>query len=875
MTKRIFATVLALILCFTTFAIPTFAEGDITFVEGANNKITATWLPVTNAAKYEVEVNLSGTKVSETTIVADTTKESFSHSWTATSAGTYSVNVIVRDAANNILGTKTGSKSVTLTSTSGNFSFTRSGTTVTVDWSKWNAPAGVTPTSYNITYTVSGKSSVSQYGLTATNYSITDVPATSSVSVSITYGVAGNSNAGNVGSASLNGGTVTPGNPSTGTGTTVGTVVSGYATVNGRVISWPSVDSGAIRYSYYVDIYMGGSNTATFTEVSCPTNSFTAPEGATKVVIKSRQAGFPTTFPANQIAVVNFGYSSSTTGGLNVVSGTRTVTWTGVAGATYRVYVNGSSTPIAYPTTTSYTAQVGIVNVRVTYVLNGTERTIGTVSLPYSGNYTGSTSGNVGNNSNYFTSGKLTVNKGPSYSVVSWPAEGHTNFLVTYKNITTNTSDTKFVSNNSVQVPFSYSDTWSISVVAYPAQTTIGSITVYPTGSTGSYNTTVTTSGNNCVVTSTASSAQLSWNAKPGTTYYTVLYTVNGQAKTATTTATTITLPIGHANAFSVLVLDQYSNVIASADVKQNTTTGGTVTPPTGLKTEINGLELKAGSWSTNISWDKVSGATYYYLMYGLYGTVTGGEEASTVKTEYEIPFGANKNFQVSVFAVMPNGTFKAIGEALYIAGSTPSDDSDDFKVEEEGKPYVTNFKGTQGNNKIKLTYDAADDCDKYDIYYKKSSSDTWKKVASTSKLAVNISGSAIKNGTSYDFKIVANGNDSGILTISPSATSTKVVVADDPEGVETVTEYPVIKSAEGGNGTATIKWSAVEDAEEYKVYFATQGSNKYSSKATVDGTAVTIKGLDKGTYKVRIKALVDGEWTALSDCDYVTVTVK
>ena len=112
-------------------------------------------------------------------------------------------------------------------------------------------------------------------------------------------------------------------------------------------------------------------------------------------------------------------------------------------------------------------------------------------------------------------------------------------------------------------------------------------------------------------------------------------------------------------------------------------------------------------------------------------------------------------------------------------------------------------------------------------------------------------------------------------MTISPSATSTKVVVADDPEGVETVTEYPVIQSAEGGNGTATIKWSAVEDAEEYKVYFATQGSNKYSSKATVDGTAVTIKGLDKGTYKVRIKALVDGEWTALSDCDYVTVTVK
>ena len=63
-------------------------------------------------------------------------------------------------------------------------------------------------------------------------------------------------------------------------------------------------------------------------------------------------------------------------------------------------------------------------------------------------------------------------------------------------------------------------------------------------------------------------------------------------------------------------------------------------------------------------------------------------------------------------------------------------------------------------------------------------------------------------------------------------------------------------------------------DGGEIIVAVAVFGGS-YRSKATVSTTSCTITGLDDGTYKVRVKALVDGEWTALADCKYVSVTVK
>ncbi len=878
MTKRIFATVLALILCFTTLAIPTFAAsaGSTTLTQTTGtNDVVASWPNIPGAAIYEAKLYLGGSQVGGTHTVTSTGVANYNCKWTVSAAGTYTVQIIGKasTAGMQVGDTLTATCNVTTSVKAGEFVFTKTGNTVSVDWSNWTVPAGVTVTNYNVIYTITGKTAITKNKIgNVTNYTIPEeVKATEGVTVTVQYCTAASDNAGNVGTNTLtaSGTGATGGSTSTNPSYSgAGVVTYGNATVVGREITFTPIAG----YSYFVSIYMAGASTPTYKDVAISGNTITAPDGATKVVISYKIANYAQ-FPTTEYVVVDFTGTSSS-GSIYVISGTRTVTWNAVSGATYyNIYINGQSNPFTTQYGTSFNAQNGIWQVRVDAVVNSTATTVGTVQLPTTGNSTGTGSTITGNNTNYFTSGNLTISKGSTYTVVSWSGSSTSSYLVTYKNMITGASETRFVTGSSIQLPFSYSDTWTVTVMQYPGNTQIGSTTVFPTGSTGTSNTSVTTQGDNCIVTSTLSSATVTWNAVSGASTYTVLYSVDGSTKTTTTTSTSITLPVGHANAFDVLILSG-SNVVARASVKQNLSTDSSTgtTPPADAVTKIDGLKLESTSWTTKISWDKVSGASYYYIMYGLYGSLSG-EDTSTTKTYVEIPFGASKNFTVTVFAAMSNGSITTVGEAVYIAGSDA--DSDDFKVDEDAKPYVTNFKGTQGNNKIKLTYDAADDCDKYDIYYKKSSSDTWKKVASTAKLAVNISGSAIKNGTSYDFKIVANGNESGILTISPSATSTKVVVADDPEGAETVTENPVIKSAEGGNGTATIKWSAVEDAEEYKVYFATQGSNKYSSKATVEGTAVTIKGLEEGTYKVRIKALVDGEWTELADCDYVTVTVK
>ncbi len=139
--------------------------------------------------------------------------------------------------------------------------------------------------------------------------------------------------------------------------------------------------------------------------------------------------------------------------------------------------------------------------------------------------------------------------------------------------------------------------------------------------------------------------------------------------------------------------------------------------------------------------------------------------------------------------------------------------------------------------------------------------------VGGTSK-TTTVSGTAVTlpvgHSTSFQVTIIDSSN-----TVIGTATVNQVGTGDIP----TVTT-PVITSAVGGDNTATITWTAVTGASYYKVFFANDGSNKYYQKATVSGTTAMVTNLAPGTYKVRVKALVGDEWTALADCDYVKVTV-
>lgn len=845
MTKRILAAVLALVMSLSVFAIPAFAAGEVGVTQ-SGNVLNAGWPAVEGATSYKVDVYKDSTVVSSVNVTTNSAR------YTVTAAGNYQFVV----TANGTAGITTYTSAVTAatytnSTTSGGLTFTRSGTTVTISWA-----ANTNAASYNVTYSV-GNANKGTWNVTGTSFVVNDVPATSAVSATVTYNTAaGQQNAGTIGTGSTTG-YVAPG---TGTGTGA---VTGNLTVNGRVVSWAPINVPGI--SYIVKYYYGNNTPST---IPTTATSVTVPQGVTKVEVSAMLG----TSVVNTIGSVNFvttGVGGTGTG-LYVTAGTRTVYWNSVGyGATYTIYVNGMATPYQTVNVNSFTVPAGITLVTVKYTYNGMSGTVGSVTMPATGNSTG-----VGNSasgsSNYFTANGITISKSTAYTVATWTADtAAAGYFVTYKNLTTNEEKVVFTAEAAIQLPFSYLDKWSISVDKFVngIRSTIGFTTVYPTGTNTNVTGSTTTAGTNCTVISSATSSTLTWTASTGAAYYKVYYIVNGQSQTTTTTTTSVVIPVGNSTDFTVLVVDSNNVTVAYASVKKASSGSTNIGNAT---TTIKNLTLTAkNSWTTTVSWDKVNGAAAYLIMYAPYGS-SATQEASSLTNSCDIPFGSGSNYVVYVYALLSNGGTKMVGEATHIAGSEGST----AEPEDETKDYVTNLKGVSGESKkIKLSWDAAKDATKYTIYYKRSSNSEWIKAGTTSKCAVNLNG--LTNGTKYDFKVVANGNDSGILTIAPSTTS-KTVLAEDPEDVETVALVPEISSATSSkSGTATIKWAKVDGATSYKVYFAEEGSNTYRSKATVSTTSCTITGLDDGTYKVRVKALVDGEWTALADCKYVSVTVK
>lgn len=847
MTKRILAAVLALVMSLSVFAIPAFAAGEVGVTQ-SGNVLNAGWPAVDGATSYKVDVYKDSTVVSSVNVTTNSAR------YTVSAAGNYQFVV----TANGTAGITTYTSAVvaatyTNSTTSGGLTFTRSGNTVTISWT-----ANTNAASYNVTYSVGGVNK-GTWNVTGTSFVVNDVPATSAVSATVTYNTAaGQQNAGTIGTGSTTG--------STGTGTGTG-VATGNLTVNGRVVSWTGINVTGI--SYIVKYYYGNSTTPSSIPVS--TTFVTVPEGVTKVEVVAMLG----TSVVSSLGTVTFTTTGTGTGtGLYVTAGTRTVYWNSVGyGAVYSIYVNGMTTAYQTVNVNSFTVPTGITLVTVKYTYNGQTGTIGTVTMPATGNSTGNTgAGNAASgSSNYFTANGITISKSTAYTIATWTADSAaTGYFVTYKNLTTNEEKIVFTDKASIQLPFSYLDKWSISVDKFVngIRTTIGFTTVYPTGTNTNVSGNTTTAGTNCTVISSATSSTLTWTASTGAAYYKVYYIVNGQSQTTTATTTSVVIPVGNSTDFTVLVVDSNNVTVAYASVKKATNTGSTDVGNT--TTTIKNLTLTPkNSWTTTISWDKVSGAAAYLIMYAPYGS-SATQEASSLTNSCDIPFGAGSNYVVYVYALLSNGGTRMVGEATHIAGSEGST----AEPEDDTKEYVTNLKGVSGESKkIKLSWDAAKDASKYTIYYKRSANSEWIKAGTTSKCAVNLNG--LTNGTKYDFKVVANGNDSGILTIAPSTTS-KTVLAEDPEDVETVVLVPEISSATSSkSGTATIKWAKVDGATSYKVYFAEEGSNTYRSKATVSTTSCTITGLDDGTYKVRVKALVDGEWTALADCKYVSVTVK
>ena len=119
----------------------------------------------------------------------------------------------------------------------------------------------------------------------------------------------------------------------------------------------------------------------------------------------------------------------------------------------------------------------------------------------------------------------------------------------------------------------------------------------------------------------------------------------------------------------------------------------------------------------------------------------------------------------------------------------------------------------------------------------------------------------AVKNGKTYEFLIRYSVDGK----LSEIADSYKVSVT---------AKYKPIVLLTANEGSITIKWSKVKNAEKYKVFKYANGKLKLVTET--DKRSVRINGTKAGKeYSYAVKAYVDGKWTTVSTSNIATVKAK
>lgn len=889
MTKRILSAILAVVLVVTSLAVPVFGAtpaGAQLNKDVSSNKLTLTWSPVEGAKIYQVSFIKDEVTVNSTTVTVsgseDNTAEKCTVTYTPSVGGNYKAQVSAKKVANGAQLALYTSNSISIPLTgsgSGGLQITSSGNITNLSWNNDGYSVH-----YYVEYTTSeGKSGFYVDAAQGDKTTTTINTALNDIKSIVIYkaNVAGDAYSGTL-ATWTNNGSSTGGN----TGSSSGVQIQGNinVSVSGSkgVVTWGAVPN-ASAYTVTISNNSGsypqrfGSSTtsATFDYYS---------NMAYNIIVSATVNGQSSVIGVAEIAA---GSGGSSIGGTVVAtrpssnSSSVFLQWTGNSAPyliTYSASGYGSQmtqTQVAYTNYITLNCDPNYSWVfTVSSLTNGS--VVGYAALNRGSSSSSNNSGSIG------TTGSLTISRGLNSSVVSWPSvSGATGYIVTYKSSSASYSSNQFVSSTSFTVPYGSSETWTVTVQAlYGNQTiTVGSATVTPSGITqgGSTSSSNTTQGNNCTVTSYDNYAVLSWSGT-GRAPYTVIYYLNGNTTNGqmiSTNSTSIQLNISRSYSYVAIVLDSQNRQVAYVSVKGSTSTGGGSTSGDITKTEIVNLTATPkNGWQTTISWNRRSDAVAYIVMYGLLGA-TASEDTQVIATSVDIPFSSSIGYQVYVYALTSTGRTYEVGHIYNVPGSTGSTDNDD-----DVKDYPTNFKATSGNKKITLSWDAADGASSYTIYYRRATSSKWLRAGTITKTAVNITG--LTNGVDYEFKVTANGNDSGIVEIAPSATTSTTVIARDPaddnDDVTVSDEISLISVTSTSRGTITATWTPVSGATSYRVYVAEGASSTYRNKGTFTGTTAVISGLNSGkTYKVRVLKLpVEGDTaTALAACDYMQVTVR
>lgn len=825
MTKRILAVVMAIALALSMLTVNVFAASKMNpkiAAGSAANSAVVTWDALDGATGYVVEIYNGSTRVTQSSTIPATTT-SFTYSGTI-AGGSYSARVTA---------TVSG------------------GTPVTEN----TASAYVVPAQ-----TTDGKLKVTSDSTGIANIEFSYVEGGSSYVIQITYLDSSNKQATTTINANIASGT-------TGFAGSLGIQYSKLlnVTVKYNNASGNQVTLGSVNVNYTGST--SGTTTGTTTGYVSFSNGILSWTGSSNVAISYALA------------------TNSNTRGYIASNGTY-------------AYATNTRTPV-YGYSLNISALLGTSSYYTTIIFTVSDYTSGGIlgTFTYNPTYTGSTLYGTGIILQAISSNQMRVSWNALSSASSYSVYVVVNGIPQNYSTTNTYYDFAYVTGLNAEITVYGLNAAGVrtAVIGSATIATNGSVSYNSSYNNGyywnsGYSTTSgsTVQGTNCymVVGTSSTTVYLNYSVSG---VYTCVYTVEGVSRQIPNiTGSVFTIPVGASTSFSFFCTGYTgSGIVASATYTASasssaTHTGSSANANTPSSTKNLTLTAKSSS-TTTVSWTKNSSATMYEVDYIRIGATTT-EPIYTTKTSVDIPMGKSVGFEVYVYAYV-NGRPVEVGNAIHKAGdeigaTNTTKPAETTKDEPKLSAYVTGFKGTVGTSgSITLAWNAASGNPNYEVYYKKSTASSWKRIYTTAGRALKVN--KLTNGTSYDFKVVANGRDSGILTMTIGTTSS-TKTAPDPDGSgSTGSATPVITSITGGTGTITVSWSAASGAVKYQVWVNPEGSTKYTKKATVDGTSATVTGLSAGSYKVRIKASKDGTtWGTFNDAsciksDYRTVDVK
>jgi pectate lyase/pectin methylesterase-like acyl-CoA thioesterase len=304
------------------------------------------------------------------------------------------------------------------------------------------------------------------------------------------------------------------------------------------------------------------------------------------------------------------------------------------------------------------------------------------------------------------------------------------------------------------------------------------------------------------------------------------------------------------ASVYNIIVTDKNNNTYTASSVGFQATTaadigGLDVNTGDGAKMEMfidnlnvytqplavatpTGVAAEAGNAKVDLSWNTVTGATYYSVKRSGNNT-SGGLPYTTVATNVM----ENRYSDTAV----TNGT-----KYFYVITAANENGESFNSVEVNATPIAidapTNLQATAGNAKVDLSWDAVSGATGYKVKRSTSAGGPYTEVGTATE--VSFTDNTAANGTTYYYVVTAMKSTSESLNSNQvSATPIAPALPAAPTGL----------AALANDGQITITWKAVLGADSYNVKRSETSGGTYVPVATnVVGTSFTDTGLTNGT---------------------------